>query len=542
MPYLDKYNSPLTSKQAAHLLRRATFGPTPEEITQFTGITAEEAAERLIANVSAVATPPALVVMDRGDPLAGQTFLEKPFDYARRFDYSYYLKYWWVGLMAMQNDKPSLLEKLTAFWQNHFVTTHKVVEDYRYMHRYLMLLRNKGLGNFKQLTIEMTKDPAMLIYQNGDENEKDHPNENYGRELQELFVVGQRNQAGEPNYTESDVKEAARVLTGWRALNRFVDKSTSIGSTFQSERHDTGDKKFSASYGNKVIRGRSGNQAGDEELSELIDMLVAHPESPKFICRKLYRWYVNTNVPEDIENNVIVPLANFFASPANNFEIAPVLKKLLSSDIFFNENNIGSLVKSPAELTVGALRFFNQVIPNPKTEYMAFRNCIQPHYWEMVSMQLNFLDQPVVFGSLPYYQTGYSLNWINSSTIGMRRKFTDSLLSNWEYSPGFKFGIDFLSWLRKVQPNFSDVNGTPALTCEEVFNEMTKHLFATELFPEQREFLIDKVMMRTSPRSTWTYEFNAHRGNPAGTAQWNVLGRLQPVMKYMLSMAEFQVF
>ncbi|WP_026632249.1 DUF1800 domain-containing protein [Dyadobacter alkalitolerans] len=542
MPYLDKYQPPLTSRQAAHLLRRATFGPTPDEIIQFTGLTAQDAVQKLFDNVTVTATPPPPVVMDEYSSIAGQTFMEKPFDYQRRFEYSYFLKYWWIGLMAEQNGAPSVLEKLTAFWQNHFVTTHKVVEDYRYIYRYLMLLRNKGLGSFKTLTIEITKDPSMLVYQNGNENEKNHPNENYGRELQELFTVGQRNKADQANYTEEDVKQAARVLTGWQALNQYVNGSTTIGTVFNSSRHDTSDKKFSHHYNNKVITGRSGPDAGDQEISELVEMLLSHPEAPKFICRKLYRWYVNTNVTDQIENSVIAPLAAFFASPENNFAIGPVLQKLLTSEIFFDRSNVGAIVKSPAELAIGSLRLFKHKVPHPVKEYSAFRNYTQPTYWRMVNMQLNFLDQPLVFGSLPYYQTGYSMNWINASTIGMRRKMGETFIYPYQYHQGYTYGIDFLAWVVSLQPNFSDVDGTPCITCEQVFEEFSKNLFANELFQSQKDFLIDKIMMQTSTRRSWTYEFNAYRRNPSESTKANFYWRLQVLMKYMVGMAEFQVF
>ncbi|MCF2487395.1 DUF1800 family protein [Dyadobacter sp. CY347] len=542
MPYLDKYQSPLTSRQAAHLLRRATFGPTPDEITQFTGLTAQNAVQKLFDNVSVTATPPPPVVMDQNSSIAGQTFMEKPFDYQRRFEYSYFVKYWWIGLMADQNGAPSILEKLTAFWQNHFVTTHKVVEDYRYIYRYLMLLRSKGLGSFKTLTIEVTKDPSMLVYQNGNENEKDHPNENYGRELQELFTVGQRNKSDQANYTEEDVKQAARVLTGWQAVNQYVNGSTTIGTVFNSNRHDSSNKQFSHHYNNKVITGRSGPDAGNQEINELVDMLLAHPEAPKFICRKLYRWYVNTNVTDQIETNVIAPLAAFFASPANNYAIGPVLQKLLTSEIFFDRSNLGAIVKSPAELAIGSLRLFKHKVPHPVKEYAAFRDYAQPTYWRMVDMQLNFLDQPLVFGSLPYYQTGYSMNWINASTIGMRRKMGETFIYPYQYHPGYTYGIDFLAWVVSLQPNFSDVDGTPCITCEQVFEELSKNLFANELFQSQKDFLIDKIMMQTSTRSSWTYEFNAYRRNPSEATKANFYWRLQVLMKYMVGMAEFQVF
>jgi len=544
MAYLDTYTTPLTSKTAAHLLRRATFGPTNQEITDFTGKTATQAVDLLISNMSFRASPPPPVVMDGGMADKGQTFLDKPFMGWRAYEFFLYIRYWWVGLMTEQNGHPSIQEKLTAFWQNHFVTAHSVVGDYRFTYQYIKFLRNNCAGNFKTMTIGMTKEPSMLVFQNGFENTKESPNENYGRELQELFTVGQKNFAGLDNYTEQDVKAAARVLTGWGVSNYWADGSTTFGTVFNSDRHDTTDKVFSAKYNNKTIQGRSGAAAGDTELQELVTMLLSHSETPKFICRKLYRWYVNSNVTQDIEDNVIVPLATFFASSGNNFEILPVLKKLLTSDIFYDERNIGAIVKSPAEFMIGMLRHFNLTVPDMTTDYVAFRMLMEFQEWAMSKMQLSLLDQPLVFGSIPYYQTGYSKNWINGTTLGLRGNHSDSMAYPWlQIRPDYTVGIDFIGWIKRIQPNFSDVSGTPAVTAETVVGEFIKNLFAIEMTQKQKDFLIDSIFMRGVPRVTWQYELNAYRNAPNDGYSHNpLLWRCQPLMVYLLRMAEYQVF
>lgn len=545
MAYLDTYTAPLTAAMAAHLLRRATFGPTNQEVADFTGKTASQAVDLLISNAAYRATPPPPVEMDVTRADAGQTFLDKPFNSSLNPTYFNYIKYWWIGLMAEQNGKPSVLEKITAFWQNHFVVTYFPVEDYRYMDRYLRLLRANALGNFRDFAIAISKDPGMLIFQNGNENTKTLPNENYARELQELFTVGQKDFAGNYNYTEQDVKTAARVLTGWQATNRFMDGSTSFGSVFSPERHDTTDKVFSEKYNNTTIAGRSDAGAGEAELGDLIRMLTSHPESPKYICRKLYRWYVNPNVTQEIEDQVIVPLAAFFASSGNNFAIAPVLRKLLTSNIFFDNRNIGAIVKSPAEFLIGAIRIFDRPVPDITTEYGPFQKMMSYLSNSMNLLQLNLLNQPTVFGSLPYYQTGYSKNWINETTLGVRGSRTDNLVyPSLEIKPGYVLGIDVLARLRAIQPNFSDVAGTPAITCEQVLAEFSKNLYAIELAQEQKDFLIDSIMMmKSSPRTTWTREWDAYRASPSDTAKQNtILWRCRALLKYMLRMAEYQIF
>ena len=545
MAYLDTYSTPLTSATAAHLLRRATFGPTQQEITNFTGKTVTEAVDILVSNASYRASPPPPVEMEEARGDSGQEFLTKPFNDTRASVYSTYIQYWWIGLMTEQNAYPSVLEKLAAFWQNHFVTAISSVEDYRFTDRYIRFLRANALGNFRDMTIGITKDPAMLIYQNGNENTKEQPNENYGRELQELFTVGQKDFAGNHNYTEQDVKAAAQVLTGWQATNRLKVGSTSFGTIFNADRHNTADKIFSSKYNGTTIKGRSGETSGDAELSDLVNMLLSHPETPKFICRKLYRWYINPNVTQEIEDQVIIPLANLFASPSNNFAITPVLKKLLTSNIFFDSSNIGAIVKSPSEFIIGTLRLFAQPVPNITTEYGPFRTMMNFINNSMINLQLNFLNQPSVFGSLPYYQTGYSRNWINGTTLGLRGYRTDSLIyPSLQIKPGYLLQIDVLKILIFLQPNFPDVANTPAISCEQVLAEFSKNLYTHELSQTQKDFLIDKIMMmNSSPRTTWIREWNAYRTSPTDTAKQNtILWRCRTLTKHMLRMAEYQLF
>ncbi|AQG78897.1 DUF1800 domain-containing protein [Spirosoma montaniterrae] len=547
MPALDNYTVPLTAKTAAHLLRRATFGPTQAEITAFTGLTATQAVQQLIANARYTVLPP--IDLDSTKPTAGQTYIDKPFDHSRNFYLGHYLRHWWLGLMTTQAAPPSLLDKLALFWQNHFVTTRNTVEDYRFVYQYLVLLRNNALGNFRTFVTKMTKEPAMLRYLNGNENEVGKPNENYARELQELFTVGAVDFAGNKNYTEDDVKAAAKVLTGWQYTNHNVTGSVSFKTTFTDSRHDASNKTFSAHYANTVITGRAVSEpgttsAGDAELNDLVDMLLRHPQTPRYICRKLYRWYVNPTVTQAIEDTVIGPLAEFFASPANNYAIQPVVSKLLTSQVFFDPVNIGSMIKSPLELTVGALRFFNQPVPELPADYAAFGTYFDFVTWRVGQMQMDLIDQATVFGYDAYYQTGFSKLWINTSTVGLRGDLTDTFIWRWlQIKPGYMMGIDLLAWVTSMQPNFSDVAGTPAISCSEVLTGLTKNLFVVDLFPAQQDFLIDTIMMQGIPRTSWQFEWNRYRRNPTNSGDgFAVLWRLQNLMKYMLRMAEYQVF
>jgi uncharacterized protein (DUF1800 family) len=548
MPYLDIFTQPLTTRTAAHLLRRATFGPTQSEIAAFIGKAPAQAVQSLITNANY--SPQPIVDLDKTKPTAGQQYMYGPFEGDRNADFGIYLKYWWLGLMTQQNDKPNLLDKLTLFWQNHFVTARPVVDDYRFVNRYLLLLRNNALGNFRTLVTEITKDPAMLRYLNGNENEVGSPNENYARELQELFTVGAVDAVGNKNYTEDDVKAAARVLTGWKYTNWWARGSTSFNTVYMPDKHDAIDKQFSSKYAATIIRGRSTATGGDEELADLIAMLLRHPQTPRFICRKLYRWYVNSNVTPEIETNVIAPLADFFASATNNFAVRPVIEKLLTSQIFFDERNIGAMIKSPADLLIGSLRLFNQPVPILPTDYDAFKNLFNFVEFRTQDLQMNILEQPSVFGYEAYYQTNYSEVWLNTSTVALRGNLTDWFIwRGLEVKPGYNMGIDVLAWATALQADFSNIQstsnpgGTLPITCVEVLTAFTKNMFVNDLFQTQKDFLIDSIMMQGIPRRSWEFEWNAYRATPNDINKSSaVTYRLMTLMRYLLRMAEYQVF
>ncbi len=560
MAYLAEYSTVLSAEKAAHLLRRATAGPTKAEIGQFTGLTAVQAYQALLNNN--VQNPPPPIVLKDNSPYYQQTFLTGPFNGDENFPRSSYVKYWWQAQLTRQDTPPSLLEKLAVFWQNHFVTTREIVSDYRFVWRYLNTIRANSLGNFKTFVIEITKDPAMLLYLNGNENVKGSPNENYARELQELFTVGEKDFYGNLNYTEDDVKAAARALTGWRFRNHWDEGSTTFYSEFVLNRHDITNKTFSDKYGGTIINGVNAANAGDVELSALTDMLLAHPETAKFICRKLYKWYVNPDVTEEIENNVIIPLANFFKSPGNNFAIEPVLRKLLTSDIFYDSNNVGAIIKSPLELVAGSLRHFGFQVPNMQTETQGYNEYFEYLDWQMLTMQMSLIDQPSVFGWEPYYQPAHSRAWIASSTIALRYNYTDQYIWGWkDITPTYSLGIKLVDIAKALEPNFllatTPTATTPfTATPELILETFTDKLFVNSLFQEQKDFIIDTIMMQGIPRTSWRFEWNSFRKASYDIAQipptitqqayndrYNgVRWRLQLMMRYLLRMAEYQVF
>lgn len=516
MPFLDPYAQPLTAKQAAHLLRRATFGASPGQIKTFTGTKPQDALRKLLTELPAPAPPV--------DPKTTKTFVDLPFDKINDGPYSTYLKYWWLG--TMMNSAVSMQEKMTLFWQNHFVSTLATVNDARYLYRQNVLLRQNALGNFRQLVIQITKDPAMLRYLNGDQNVAAHPNENYGRELQELFTIGRNG-----NYTEEDVKAAARVLTGWTDTGYRDETNAAITTTFRDKQHDTTDKLFSAAYGKTIIKGRSGAAAGDEELADLVDMLLKQPETARFICRKLYRFFIDADIPAPIETSVIGPLADLFVK--SNYEIKPVLTALLSSQHFYDDTLRGAIIKSPLELLVGTARYFESTPPEMSADATAFYALSGYMAQRSRDQQQDVLDQPTVFGWRPYYDTGFYQIWISANTLALRGYFTDQFATGVIKSGNYKLTPSTITYARLAADPSDPV---------KLMDSLTDSLFAIDLTRAQKDYLIDNVLIAGLPRYEWGAEWGAYTADATNVTKRNtVQKKLDSLFQYLFRMAEYQL-
>ncbi|GAB3993375.1 DUF1800 domain-containing protein [Spirosoma daeguense] len=515
MALLDAYTKPLTSEQVLYLLRRSTFGPTPDQAKTLAGQTATQIVAKLLTDQPTPAPPL--------DLTTAKAFHDQAFDQTNAGKYNVYLKHWWSNLML--NQPLSLLEKMTLFWSNHFVTNDSTVNDYRFMYRYNALLRQHALGNFKSFTIAITQDPAMLRFLNGNQNVAGTPNENYARELQELFTTGRNG-----GYSEADIREAARVLTGWADTNYRDVATATIGSTFRANRHDTTDKKFSAAYQNTVIKGRSGADAGLAELNDLVNMLLANAETPRYICRKLYRWFVNYDIPDTIETNVIQPLAELFRK--SNFEIKPVLSTLLQSQLFFDETVRGAIIKSPTDLVVGTFRFWGLQAPDPTQNLTGYYQIGNYIYSRVKEQQQDLLNPPTVFGWTAYYQNDYYQQWINSTTLGLRGFFGDALTTNALKLNG-KQTVDVLAYAKTL----SDPTDPAKLV-----NDVTAQLLGIPLDQAQRDFLTDTVLLSSIPRYEWIIEWNDYIKSPNDAAKRQAVQmKLTTFLQYIFRMAEYQV-
>ncbi len=322
------------------------FGAKKTDIDYFLTLSPDAAIDELLNNIT-IPTPP---VRDYGmiedadgmlyDDLGvaqGQTWVNDPnmaSDPEARSGINHRrvesLRKWWAGLII--NQGRSIQEKMVLFWHHHFSVQQQEVENAQFLYRHHNLLRSNVLGNFKTLVKEVTIDPAMLIHLNNYLNSKQAPDENYAREMQELFTIGKGNDS---LYTEDDVIAAARVLTGWRITD------DPLSSYFEAGAHDTGAKTFSAFYNNTTI---SGSSNGNQELDALVNMIFTTTEASRFICRKLYKWFVYYEIDDDTEANVIAPMAAVLKS--NNYDIKPALAVLLKSEHFFDPINQACYIKT----------------------------------------------------------------------------------------------------------------------------------------------------------------------------------------------------
>ena len=214
-------------------------------------------------------------------------------------------------------------EKIALFWHGHFATSDDKVRDYRKMARQIDLFRKQGVGNFRNLVLAVAQDPAMLVFLDAGENVKGRPNENFSREILELFTMG----IG--NYTEHDIREAARAFTGWT--------NDRLEFVVKPELHDEEDKTF---------LGQTGNFDG----VEIIDVVMAHKSTARFITKKLYRYFVATDAPP----KRIEQLASLLRQ--NNYELKPLLKAMFTARDFYAPHAYSSQIKSPVQLVLSTYR------------------------------------------------------------------------------------------------------------------------------------------------------------------------------------------
>ncbi len=528
---LEPYTGPWGSPQVFHLLRRTTFGPSLANVALLKTMSASLAVDMLLAPPPEEASLP-LNVDSRDVVSVGESWVYAIYQDPATGSFNptgvrtSSLKAWWMNLITRQ--QLSLREKMVLFWHNHFVTEADIVNDPRFSYRYLALIRANAFGNWKDLTQKMTTDGAMLRYLNGNTNTKTSPNENYGRELQELFTIGKGPEVAPgdyTNYTEADVKAAARVLTGWQEDATVLTTPGSTPWKFTVSRHDTADKQFSARYGNQVI---TGGTDGLAELNAFLDMIFNQAETARYLCRKFYRNFVYYVIDDWTEANIIEPMAAQLR--ADNYNVAPVLSTLLKSAHFFDAANMGCMIKGPVELVAGVARLFGIALPADMTVLYKMLTYL---VGQAATMQQEIGNPPNVAGWPAYYQTPqfYEL-WINSDTLPKRTTFTTTMATTGYTTSSVKLVIDVLLFTGGFA-NPSDPNA--------LLDEAAELLLATPLTANQKAFL-KQTLIPGLPDYEWSIEWADYLADPTNSTKYTpVRTKLQTLFAFMMSMPEFQL-
>lgn len=316
------------------------------------------------------------------------------------------------------------------------------------------------------------------------------------------------------------------MLTGFRASR------ADVAGYFVPSRHDTGDKTFSAFYKNTVIKGKTGD-AGAKELDELLDMLFATEELSRFIIRRLCVFFVHYDINEQVEKEVIQPLARLFRE--SNYEIRPVLQALFGSSYFFDKAWYGAQVKSPLDIVVGTLREFGVVFPPETTQMVPLYNLLNDMYNVCNTAQQGIGDPPDVAGWKAFYQApGFYQNWVTSDTYPKRNSFLDTLLNKGYTRNQVKLTVDLPAFARMLarpeDPNL-------------LISQSLEVLYRVDLPAEQKaQAKTDILLSGQTSDHYWTDLWNRHLLNPNDSeAQKMVTDKLKGLYRYLLSLPEFQL-
>ena len=517
-PYVGEWNE-FTAK---HLLQRAMFAPNADQITQAVSDGLSKTLEKLFSPVSLPGEPINYNYPDDPNVPIGQSWVNAPIiqnaNYSQRS-----IRAWQFSLVLKEGI--SIREKMVLFWHNHFVTGD--APHGKFIYQYVDLLRQHATGNFRTLAKEITVNSLMLRYLNGNESNKDAPNENYARELLELFTIGKGVQAGPgdyTNYTEQDIKEIARALTGWTIdYAGFQNSGPLPPAMFRPARHDSGNKTLSNRFNNTVI-----NNLGAEEYKTVIDTILAQEEVSRFLARKLYRWFVYYHIDDEIESSVIEPLASIIRQ--ENYEMQPVIEALLSSQHFYHENAIGCMIKSPVDFTASCLKTFEVEIPYAEIQNYTIWFAL---HGLNATLQQDVFEPPSVAGWKAYYQDPiYYRNWINSVTLPVRRLLTDGISIGQLVYLNRPLGIDVLKVVAKI-PNAEDPN--------VMIEALTKLALPWPLTADQLAYL-KEILIPGLPDFEWTVEYGAYLLDPTDDAKkMAVENRLRALFVALLGLPEFQL-
>ncbi|WP_367757152.1 DUF1800 family protein [Flavobacterium sp. WC2430] len=549
MASLNPNTAILGIKNAKHLLRRATFVYTKTLIDQYATLTPNQALDLLLID-SPLIVPLPYDPLPTSAPVGYWTeninLIYNPSDQYRQ---SPILSGWW---WFNSINSPTLKFKLCHFLSTRFtVIKHpEVFGSATEFYDYLRLLLFYSYGNYKTLAKKMTLNNSMLYFLSNTYNVKSSPNENYAREFLELFTIGRGPQiavGNYTNYTESDIVQAARVLTGFkRQSNRSViDSETNIPKGYNVfSDHNTSAKIFSSAFNNTTITSATDSMSMDNELNSFVEMIFNQQETAKNICRKLYTYFVKSNISIETENDIIIPLSQELYN--NGYEIVPIIRKLLISLHFYDlddtdptDETIGAMIKSPIQQLSETCTYLQATIPNPTVEpfdyFQVFWNFVNGTF--SLNSNMKLFEPDTVAGHLAYYQSPeYDKKWISGSTLIAKYRLGESLLDGLNRI-GNNSTIAAKISISEVIKN-SGIISNPS-DAHILTSELSNALFAQEANTERISYFMNSFLLQGFASNYWTDSWNNYISTNNNTV---VESRLKLLVIKILRAPESQMF
>ena len=542
---LSAKTSALGERLAAHLLRRTTYQYDIARIREFAVLTPGQALDQLLAAAPAPEIPEPIDANGTGQPWINSG--PPPTTGGGSLYRS--VAAWWLE-NARQD--PTINHRMMFFLHTAF--TAAAVKSTAAAPRFfdhLSLLRFMALGNFKSLAFKMTFDVQMLNYLDNRVNTAADPNENYAREFLELFTIGKGPQIGPDNYThytEYDVQQAARVLTGTvpgGSRGGQIDEETGIPRGYYAYgRHDRGDKTFSSAFGSAVITGSANRNDMERELQDFIDMVYDQVETARHLCRRLYRFFVDDEIDDRVEQEVIIPLADYCY--AEDYELAPTLRKLLSSRHFYgedamgadNKTTIGALMKSPLELVLPPLHALQIPFPTAESDpSRLYRKILGRSLVDGMfgGMNLSLFLPQTVAGYPAYHQAPlYSKTWFDTTAIIDRYFLPVALIENKErvYNTSFGARVNMPRFLRR-SGHFADPSDA-----NEVVTTLLTLCLPEVVSPDRFDYFMN-VFLDGLSIINWRFEWNNYLDTGDDS---DVKIPLDNLLKAIMYSQEYQLF
>lgn len=537
MANLNARQGALGKRLAAHLLRRATYQLTPDRINAFATMTAEEAVDQLL-QIPPLTHPEGPINWEDGSTAWLTT---GPYDNGPgTFMGPRRRAVWFWAINEMQQD-PSIRQKMAIFWHGIFVTEQD--NDWREFDLF-RLFQLFATGNIRTIAYKATLDSKMLIYLNNNTNDKNSPNENYAREFMELFTIlkGEVIDTGNyTNYTEHDIAQAARVLTGFNNSN-FDNKDPETGlatGTANYNQHDPGNKVFSAAFEHQTIIGAVSAADMYRELQDFVHMIFNQRETARAYVRRLYRYFVSDRLNDEIERDIIEPLA--YQLFEDDYEVENTLRMLLTSLHFYDEDDssktdeiIGGKIKSPLELLVSGITTFDANQIGVLNENPDHYNLTANWFLERHLYYLGFSFYPLSVEGYPGFFKGpnYSKFWFDQATIAYRYRLPYAFLEGRSVKDNrvLPFQIDLVTYFKNTFANHEYADELVRQFLEATLPEMPEG--------ERYEYFRQKLLGSLSPIN-WMFEWRDYIDT--GNDQ-SVHVALTALFEAVVASPEFQTF